>query len=296
MTVLVSCRPAVLCFAVLYYAVLGYGPLLVLSETEALGLPCNQLSMPRALSPSADSVCCAALHACCSCVHVLFCFCCCRPQQPWLYLGTASSHDCAALQPLPAPAAGPVASFNPHLPLTVDVDTLLADFKPQPQPHPASNSGNGGTQAHKQKQERRELLQQQLVCGGQQLPAAAAEALVQGGIARSLLLLQRTPQLAVQLLVQGQRLLYALPLMLFSGEPVRLVLLLELYTSPPAAVGPGGQQQQQQGGLLYCSQGVAPFAAVYPAMRALGPCDWVSWVKEAVEALQQQQQQQENSA
>jgi hypothetical protein len=163
-------------------------------------------------------------------------------------------------------------------------------------------------------------LQQQLVCGGVQLPAAAAEAVLQGGISKSLLMLQRTPHLACQVLLGGERLLYAVPLFLYAGEPVRLVLLLELVATPgsPAGVStaqPNGsssssstagaaesssggvagsasdkqQQQQQQAGLLYCSRRVVPFADVYPAMRALGPIDWVSWVLDAVIELRVQQ-------
>jgi hypothetical protein len=198
-----------------------------------------------------------------------------------LYLGATSSYDCAALQPLPAPAAAPAAPFNPHLPLQVDVDTLLAAFRPN------------STQQQQQQVLQRIKIELQLVCGGQRLPAAAAEALLQGGIAKSLLLLQRTPQVACQVLVEGERLLYAVPLVMFSGELVRLVLLLELFAAPQAisssSSGGGGgvaqQQQQQQCGLLYCSRAVVPFAEVYPAMRALGPCEWVSWVKEAVAGL-----------
>lgn len=209
--------------------------------------------------------------------------CSCRsPTQPWLYLGATSSYDCAALQPLPAPAAAPAVPFNPHLPLQVDVDALLAAFRPNTQ-----------QQQEQQPQAlQRTKLELQLVCGGQQLPPAAAEALLQGGIAKSLLLLQRTPQVTVQVLVEGERLLYAVPLLMFSGEPVRLVLLLELFAAPQASSssnnsssGGGGSEHQQQCGLLYCSRGVVPFADVYPAMRALGPCEWVSWVKEAVAGL-----------
>jgi hypothetical protein len=180
----------------------------------------------------------------------------------------------------------------------VDIDTLLAAVQQENgmDTGVGPTSSSSSTQVDKQQQQRRQqvLLQQQLQCGGQQLPAAATEAVLQGGIAKSLLLLQRTPQLACQLLLQGERLLYALPLMLFSGEPVRLVLLLELFSAPAAAgtVDVDGshqqQQQQQQGGLMYCSVGVVPFVSVYPAIRALGPCDWVSWVKEAVAALQQE--------
>jgi hypothetical protein len=168
----------------------------------------------------------------------------------------------------------------------VDVDALLAALK---------FTGAGSADQQQQR------LLQQLVCGGQQLPAAAAEAVLQGGIAKSLLLLQRTPALAVQVLLRGDRLLYALPLMMFSGEPVRLVLLLELYATPGGASsssssgsgssGAGGSSQQQQCGVMYCSQGVVPFADVYPAMRALGPCDWISWVKEAAAALEGQEQE-----
>lgn len=213
-----------------------------------------------------------------------------RPLQPWLYLGCATSYDCAALQPLPAPAAAPVAAFNPHLPLQVDVDALSASVK---------SSYRARPDLEPRQQRRRLQVLKSLKCGGYVLPAEAAEAVIHGGIAKSLLLLQRTPQLACQVLVEGERLMYALPLMLFAGEPVCLVLLLELYTAPQISSSsssetvyangvPGAvpQQQQQQCGVLYCGQGVARFADVYPCMRALGPCDWVSWVKEAVAAMQ----------
>lgn len=208
-----------------------------------------------------------------------------RPLQPWLYLGVVSSYQLAGLQPLPAPAAAPLAPFNPHLPLHIDVDTLLTAWHTPG--GPASSSSSSSAEQQGEAEALRQRLQQQLVCRGQQLPPAAAAVVIQGGIAKSLLLLQRTPQMACQCLL-GERLMYAVPLMLFEGEPVRLMLLLELF-STPAGPSTGEKQQQQQqepSGVMYCSQHVLPFAEVYPAIRALGPCDWVSWVKEAVAALE----------
>jgi hypothetical protein len=281
-------------------------------------------------------------------VYVYLCRPISSPSQPWLYLSTATSYDCAALQPLPAPAAAPVAPFNPHIPVQVDVDALLAAVRDPAAADPTASSSSslgGGQQAEVHAaapfnpynpreaelaallsadratssmagvQQQRRRLQQQLVCGGMQLPAAAAEAVLQGGISRSLLMLQRTPHVACQVLLGGERLLYAVPLVLFAGEPVRLVLLLELVTTPgsPAGVstahsavssnsstaGAAGSSgggvagsasdQQQQPGVLYCGRRVVPFADVYPAMRALGPVDWVRWVVDAVLELRVQQ-------
>jgi hypothetical protein len=74
-----------------------------------------------------------------------------------MYHSTVTGFQCSAFQPLPAPAAAPLTSFNPSLPLQLDLDALLI--------HDAS----------------RQLLQQQLVCNGQQLPEAAWPALLQVG-------------------------------------------------------------------------------------------------------------------
>jgi len=175
-----------------------------------------------------------------------------------------------------------VAPFNPHLPLHIDLDTLIAAWHTPGRPTNSSSSSSAEQQGEAEAS--RQHLQQQLVCGGQQLPPAAAAVVIQGGIAKSLLLLQRTPQMACQCLL-GERLMYAVPLMLFEAEPVRLVLLLELF-STPAGPSTGQHQQQESSGIVYCSQHLVPFVDVYPVIRALGPCDWVSWVKEAVAALE----------
>lgn len=146
----------------------------------------------------------------------------------------------------------------------------------------AFSSGQSSSSAASGQQEQQgHRLVQQLVVGGQLLPAAAAEAVVQGGIAKSLLGLQRTPQVACQVLLQGERLLYAVPLMMFAGQPVRLVLLLEMCATPEAAM-----RSPQQQGVMYSSVCVVPFADVYCDVRSLGPCDWLSWVRDAVAAMQ----------
>eukprot|EP00775_Hariotina_reticulata_P002288 gene2288-2598_t len=76
------------------------------------------------------------------------------PQQ-WLYHSTVTSFQCSTLHPLPAPAAAPLTSFNPSLPMQLDLDALLLSDASKP------------------------LLQQHMVCQGQQLPEPAWQALLQ---------------------------------------------------------------------------------------------------------------------
>jgi hypothetical protein len=196
-----------------------------------------------------------------------------------------------------------VAAFNPALALHVDVDAVLSSFAAAASAAAAAagsgSSGkaptsNGDTHppgpcATLQQQQQQRLLRA-LRVGGQQLPAAAAGALLQGGLARSLLQLQRTPQVACQVLQAGERLLHAVPLALFDGEPVRLVLLVELLTAASAGSGSSRAAHGTQA-VFYAGRGIAPLADVYPAMRACGPVDWISWVKEAVQALAVEQEE-----
>jgi hypothetical protein len=76
-------------------------------------------------------------------------------------------------------------------------------------------------------------------------------------------------------MMQGERLKHVLPLFAFKGEPVRLVLLVELLFASDAAAAAGGK-------VLYGGAELAAFESVYGAVRALGPASWVGWVAEAV--------------
>lgn len=129
-----------------------------------------------------------------------------------------------------------------------------------------------------------QLLQQHLVCGdGQQMPTAAWDSLLQGGLARTVLQLQRAPGMAVQLLA-GDRLQFVLPLLVFRGEPVRLVLLVEQFSAAAGAGGAAAGSSATQ--LFYSGVSLAGFSEVYGGMRALGQCSWIGWVAAAVAELQ----------
>lgn len=139
------------------------------------------------------------------------------------------------MQPLPAPAPAPAAAFNPTIPLQLDLDMLLCSDAAQ------------------------RCLSQHLHYQGQPLPTAAWHSLVQGGLANTLLQLQRTPGMALQLLA-GEHVLHVLPMFVLRGEPVELVLLVEQLV----AVAAGDKKVFYGGGCL------ASFADVYKHMRALG--------------------------
>jgi hypothetical protein len=132
-----------------------------------------------------------------------------------------------------------------------------------------------------------QLLQQGMVCNGQLLPAAAWESLLHGAVSRSLLLLQRTPGMVLQM-VQGERLKHVLPLFVFKGAPVRLVLLVEQLSAAAAAVASDAAEPTAAGAgsttsrMFYGGGELAAFGDVYGAVRALGPVSWVGWVAEAV--------------
>jgi hypothetical protein len=180
---------------------------------------------------------------------------------PWKYHSTLNSFAAAALQPLPAPPAAPAAAFNPALPLHIDLDALLTSPNTQ------------------------QLLQQGMQCDGQVLPAAAWESLLHGAVSRSLLILQRTPGMVLQL-IQGERLQHVLPLFVFKSEPVRLVLLVEQLAAGSSAAEQLSAAAVGGGRVFYGGVQLAAFDDVYGAVRALGPASWVGWVGEAVEAIQ----------
>jgi hypothetical protein len=126
-----------------------------------------------------------------------------------------------------------------------------------------------------------QLLQQGMRCGGQVLPAAAWESLLHGAVSRSLLLLQRTPGMVLQM-VQGQQLQHVLPLFVFKGEPVQLVLLIKQLAAAATSDAAGATAAAGGSRMFYGGAQLAAFDDVYGAVRALGPASWVGWVAEAV--------------
>jgi hypothetical protein len=89
-------------------------------------------------------------------------------------------------------------------------------------------------------------------------------------------------------MVQGERMQHVLPLFVFKGEPVRLVLLVKQLaaaaTSDAAGSTAAAAAAAAAGGsrMLYGGAELAAFDDVYGAVRALGPASWVGWVADAV--------------
>ncbi|GBF90421.1 hypothetical protein Rsub_03417 [Raphidocelis subcapitata] len=110
-------------------------------------------------------------------------------------------------------------------------------------------------------------------------PAAPPAAALQGALEASLLLARRAPGLVLRCAGARGRALLALPLFLDPKQPVRLVLLLEPFGELSGGGGGGGAAVTKR---EYRAVQLVTFESAYGLMRAIGPVDWVAWVRDGL--------------